>query len=782
MARREDPFGTSRKTSTFVYSVMRTMGLPINHHELSVDLSIQLREHLPFLVHPEGDRLLYLWPFVVASEPGPQDTFGKLFVFEKQTRSNLNSIEYVGVAQRQQFELTEHSEHRDPSWLRERRASFPGRLAFSTPALDPLHREVADELVGKSFGDGRSYNIVRRLGRGGMGTVYVATDESGRPYAIKVLQHRDSRTQQRFKREINALGRLKSTSGIVGLIDWGENKDAQNNPTPYYVMEYADRGDLSTFIQTMCVPLDESKDPLRWDLEPRLKVLEDIARALAHLHELDVVHRDIKPENVLLMGDDTVRLADFGLAKALENDEHLTQKWSIVGTPDYMAPELLAGEDANKRSDVFAYGVLLFEVLLGRLPTRKGIRKTGDGGTIFDQSAIQAIPDVLRRTLLKCTRFEPAERYEDGKALFTGLTDGFPKIRRGKLRIRTEPSGAVVELNGKAIDQEVIDVESGVHVLSASKGNLDCPPKVVRVPPLATVEVVLVLEDPSQAKETSGERLEDLVASAAALESILPFLKATKMRIVTRSLGYGTAKGVEDENSLTAWLSMKNQLGTSTIAPLIELLESRDADTRMKALQFLLYYAVESPDRVDVKRIQARMREEEVPVILGAWINHLERSLQRNWPLLLDLLTSEQLGFNAVGIPNILRRLGSQPEVIDRLVTTLPSIPDTNTRGETVRALSGRHPRATEALLDRMANDPEQSVRGAAVYALADGAPAGVFDHLMRGLETDPAASVRTGCSRAMLILDRKRASLEFERLRAKGDPAVDAAIESAQV
>jgi hypothetical protein len=147
------------------------MGLSANHHELpGVELSAQLREHLPIVVDPAGDRLLYLWPFVVASEPGPQDTFGKLFVFEKQMRANLNSIEYVGVIQRLQYEQTEHSKHRNPLWLRERRASFPGRVALATPSLQPLHKDAADELVGTSFGDGRRYNSVRRLGKGGMGT------------------------------------------------------------------------------------------------------------------------------------------------------------------------------------------------------------------------------------------------------------------------------------------------------------------------------------------------------------------------------------------------------------------------------------------------------------------------------------------------------------------------------------------------------------------------------------------------------------------------------------
>ncbi|MBZ5506113.1 MAG: protein kinase [Acidobacteriia bacterium] len=783
IARRQDPFGSSRRASENHYSVMRAMGLSPNHNEVNVELSVSLKEHLPFLVHPDGGRLLYLWPFVIASEPEEKGAFGRLFVFERQTRAHFNSLEYVGIGPRLHFEQAEHVEHRDLSWLRERRRTLPGRLETSRQSLLPLHRETVDRLVGAVFGEERRYTIVRRIGHGGMGVVYVATDETGRAYALKVLQHRDNRTQRRFEREINELGKLKSSTGIVGLIDWGIGKDVNNNPCPYYVMEYAERGDLSTFIRTMCVPLQESKDPIRWDLEPRLKILEQVALALEQLHELNVVHRDIKPENVLLMGDDSIRLADFGLAKALEsrtNEPALTEVFSVLGTLEYMAPEQLAGSVASKATDVFAFGVMMFELLMGRLPTRKGISKTGDSGTLFEQQAIQSIPEGLRRILLKCTRYEASERYEDGKKLMRAIYEGLPKIRRGELRVRTEPSGALVELDGKQITNENVEVESGVHILSATKLQLLCAPKVVRIPPLATVEVVLVLEQPSMEPE-EVKKSGRAVRPTVAVDSVLPFIQAVRLKIVTRSVGYGTSKGVEDQNSHIMWQSMRSQLGTSPVPSLHELVESKDPDTRMKALQFLLYYAMDTPDAVDKIRVQTRMREEIVPVILGAWINYLEQSPEQNWTLLLDLLTAEQLGSSAAGIPSILRRLGDNAEMINRLVLILPTIPYRITREEAVRALSGRHPQATAALIERMNHDPEQSVRLAAVHAVTNGAPQSAFEQLLKGLETDPAASVRTACARAMISVDPTRAELEFKRLNTKRDPAIDAAIEGAK-
>ncbi len=629
VARREDPFGSSRRSSETHYSVIRAMGLPPTHHELTVEVPVTIKEHLPFLVDPEGAHLLYLWPFLVASEPEEKGAFGKLFVFERQSRTHLNSIAYVGIGHRVQFEQTEHIEHRDLTWLRERRATLPGRIEIPYRTLLALQQEQADRLIGAIVGEERRYTIVRRLGHGGMGTVYIVTDATGRAYALKVLEHRDNRTHKRFEREINELGQLKSVPGIVSLIDWGMSQDGSGNPCPYYVMEYADRGDLSTFIRTMCVPLEESKDPTRWDLEPRLKILEAISLAMSQLHELNIVHRDIKPENVLLMGDDTVRLADFGLAKALEpapNEPSLTGMFSVLGTIEYMAPEQLAGETASKASDVFAFGVMMFELLMGRLPTRKGISKTGDSGTLFEQQAIQLIPDVLRRILLKSTRFEPADRYEDGKALTRAIADALPKIRRGRLRVRTEPPDGLVWMDGKQLAQAGVDVESGVHILTASKQTLICPPKVVRVPPLATVDVVLVLEDPTVKAAGLETGLEGRAAIAAAVESVLPFLRATRLKIVTKSLGYGTSKAIEDENSQLAWQSMRNQLGTSAVPALFQMLESKDPETRMKSLQFLLYYAVEAPDSIESTKVQTLMRQEDVPVILGAWISYLERS------------------------------------------------------------------------------------------------------------------------------------------------------------
>jgi len=226
---------------------------------------------------------------------------------------------------------------------------------------------------------------------------------------------------------------------------------------------------------------------------------------------------------------------------------------------------------------------------------------------------------------------------------------------------------------------------------------------------------------------------------------------------------------------------LRAQLGRTAVEPLLLLLESTDSETRMKALQFLLYYAVDNPQSVDTSRIHSRMREEQISVILSAWISYLESSLLRNWHLLADLLTERQLGSAVAGIPGSLRKLENNPAVIQKLVEVLPNIPDRATRLESVRALSGRHPQASEALSTAMISDEDLSVRLAAVFALSDKATPDFFDLFARGLETDPVAQVRAACATAMVTLDSGKAQRAFQALRAKQDPAIDAAIEGAE-
>jgi tetratricopeptide (TPR) repeat protein/predicted Ser/Thr protein kinase len=194
------------------------------------------------------------------------------------------------------------------------------------------------------------------IGHGGMGDVYRGTDTlTGQSVAIKRL-HQDIVRENpdlvdRFRREGEALRQLDHPN-IVKLLDAVEESDKQ-----YLVMEYVEGGSLRDLID------EQSRLPL----EAVLNIALDVADALTRAHRLSIIHRDIKPDNVLLAEDGTPRLTDFGVAR-LGNRSRLTQSGSVIGTYAYLSPEACNGLELDERADIWSLGVMLFEMLTGRVP------------------------------------------------------------------------------------------------------------------------------------------------------------------------------------------------------------------------------------------------------------------------------------------------------------------------------------------------------------------------------------------------------------------------------
>ena len=198
------------------------------------------------------------------------------------------------------------------------------------------------------------YRIERRLGGGGMAVVLAATDEElGRTVAVKVLadnlaQHDEIR--RRFLREARIAGSLRHPN-LIEVYDAGE--DAR----PYIVMEHVDGPSLADVIRR--------RGPLSPDEAGRLAV--QAADGLAHAHAHGIVHRDVKPANLLLGPDGTLKIADFGIAHAVEGTR-LTATGAVLGTAAYLAPEQASGGTVGPATDVYALGVVLYELLTGRTP------------------------------------------------------------------------------------------------------------------------------------------------------------------------------------------------------------------------------------------------------------------------------------------------------------------------------------------------------------------------------------------------------------------------------
>ena len=202
------------------------------------------------------------------------------------------------------------------------------------------------------------YEILDVLGRGGMGVVYRGIDNQiGREVAIKTLTQGflgDANMLARFYEEGRRTGRLKHPN-IVTVYDLGDD-----NGTPYIVMECVEGEPLDRLIRSGQQP----------SLPERLRILVEVCSALGYAHRNNVIHRDVKPANIFVQPDGTAKLLDFGIARLekREKDNSLTQTGHLIGTVPYMAPERLRNEAVDGRSDIFATGVVLFQLMAGQLP------------------------------------------------------------------------------------------------------------------------------------------------------------------------------------------------------------------------------------------------------------------------------------------------------------------------------------------------------------------------------------------------------------------------------
>jgi len=268
------------------------------------------------------------------------------------------------------------------------------------------------------------YTIVRELGRGGMGRVYLATDARlGRSVALKAVAPRltgDPANRERLRREARAAAGL-SHPGIC---------------TVYALEEY--EGDL--FIAAEYVDGQTLRQQLLSGSRPGpdeiLRTARDVASALASAHAQGIVHRDLKPENVMRTGDGRVKILDFGLARADAPDDdpraiRVTQTGMLVGTPGYMAPEQLNGERGGARADVFAFGVLIYELACGAHPFAS-TSSLGVAARILHSDAAPiddlcpALPAPLAAVVDRCLRKSPAERFGSAAEIAAALAGSAP--------------------------------------------------------------------------------------------------------------------------------------------------------------------------------------------------------------------------------------------------------------------------------------------------------------------------------------------------------------------
>ncbi|MEU0223234.1 protein kinase [Streptomyces sp. NPDC006284] len=218
--------------------------------------------------------------------------------------------------------------------------------------------------AGRALAGGR-YQLRDLLGEGGMASVHLAYDSVlDRQVAIKTLHTELGREQafrERFRREAQAVAKLTHTN-IVSVFDTGED-DLGGLTTPYIVMEYVEGRPLGSVLdedvrQQGAMPADKA-----------LKITADVLAALEISHEMGLVHRDIKPGNVMMTKRGVVKVMDFGIARAMQSGvTSMTQTGMVVGTPQYLSPEQALGRGVDARSDLYSVGIMLFQLVTGRLP------------------------------------------------------------------------------------------------------------------------------------------------------------------------------------------------------------------------------------------------------------------------------------------------------------------------------------------------------------------------------------------------------------------------------
>jgi predicted Ser/Thr protein kinase len=288
-----------------------------------------------------------------------------------------------------------------------------------------------------------SFQVERLLGRGGMGSVYLARETAlDRLVAVKVLppeRAQSSELRERFRREARTAAQL-SHPNIVPLLTFGEDQGLM-----YFVMGYVEGEPLSARV------LREGRLPTA----DAVRVLSELCEALAYAHGRGVVHRDVKPENILLeLPKGVVRLTDFGVAKGLMASSALTTEGALIGTPHYMSPEQASGRaDVDTRSDIYSMGALAFTLFTGRPPflgrTSTDILRqhlTQEPPRLRDSAP--ELPAALEAAVLRCLAKDPGARFASATDFAKALQSAGDSWWRTLLRRAQGPAASPADPPG----------------------------------------------------------------------------------------------------------------------------------------------------------------------------------------------------------------------------------------------------------------------------------------------------------------------------------------------
>ena len=330
--------------------------------------------------------------------------------------------------------------------------------------------DFEEKYLGSVIND--RYKIIKLVGTGGMGSVYLAEHEILRKkVALKILHYEQSKrkdTVERFKREAIAASNI-GQDNIVDVTDFGYTEEGN----AYFVMEYVEGSSLA----------DVMKEQRVLPLEFAVSVASQIAVALYAAHGKGIIHRDLKPENILLTTKDGnypfVKIVDFGISKILQDEvkpeerlRTLTKSGAIFGTPEYMSPEQAAGNSVEPASDIYSLGVIMYEMLTGRLPFfdsnyMKILHKHQYEFPELPSNVNPDLPPEMNSVILKCLEKKPFNRYGTMMLLLNDLKNIYLKYNlEEKISLAfLFNSGTVRSMNPAA---EMISSQDIIRMLNSS--------------------------------------------------------------------------------------------------------------------------------------------------------------------------------------------------------------------------------------------------------------------------------------------------------------------------